>query len=157
MAYTPTTWATGDTITASAMNKIENGIAEAGRIAVVCVDYRDGGINGSAGFVFAYAKYNSTLGSYSIESNTFEYYVGNGTIHGCFYIPVPLPSANDDLRPFVFFTSYIDNMAQYEVAGDISTTKVEGHIKAGASAWDSTPFFGFEVSGDGKIAVSYYD
>ena len=30
MAYTPTNWATGDTITATAMNKIENGIANAG-------------------------------------------------------------------------------------------------------------------------------
>ena len=30
MAYTPTTWNTGDTITATAMNKIENGIANAG-------------------------------------------------------------------------------------------------------------------------------
>lgn len=30
MSYTPTTWTTGDTITASAMNKIENGIAGAG-------------------------------------------------------------------------------------------------------------------------------
>lgn len=30
MAYTPTTWATGDTITATKMNKIENGIANAG-------------------------------------------------------------------------------------------------------------------------------
>ena len=30
MSYTPTTWSTGDTITASAMNKIENGIANAG-------------------------------------------------------------------------------------------------------------------------------
>lgn len=30
MAYTPTTWTTGDTITATAMNKIENGIANAG-------------------------------------------------------------------------------------------------------------------------------
>ena len=29
MAYTPTTWTTGDTITATAMNKIENGIASA--------------------------------------------------------------------------------------------------------------------------------
>ena len=27
MSYTPTTWTTGDTITASAMNKIEQGIA----------------------------------------------------------------------------------------------------------------------------------
>lgn len=30
MSYSPTTWSTGDTITASAMNKIENGIANAG-------------------------------------------------------------------------------------------------------------------------------
>ena len=35
MSYTPTTWATGDTITASAMNKIENGIANAGSALVV--------------------------------------------------------------------------------------------------------------------------
>lgn len=30
MSYTPTSWTTGDTITAAAMNKIENGIANAG-------------------------------------------------------------------------------------------------------------------------------
>lgn len=30
MPYTPTEWSTGDTITASALNKIENGIANAG-------------------------------------------------------------------------------------------------------------------------------
>jgi hypothetical protein len=30
MAYTPTEWTTGDTITATAMNKIEDGIASAG-------------------------------------------------------------------------------------------------------------------------------
>ena len=30
MSYTPTSWNTGDTITASALNKIENGIADAG-------------------------------------------------------------------------------------------------------------------------------
>ena len=30
MAYTPTTWTTGDTVTATKMNKIENGIANAG-------------------------------------------------------------------------------------------------------------------------------
>ena len=30
MSYTPTSWSTGDTITAAAMNKIENGIANAG-------------------------------------------------------------------------------------------------------------------------------
>lgn len=157
MAYTPTTWTTGDTITATAMNKIEQGIVNAGRIAVVCVDYRGGGIGGSVVCILAYAKYTSTIGSYSIESNTLEYYVGNGTVNGCFYVTVPLPSANDDLRPFIFFPENIDNMAQYEITGDISTTKVEGHPKTQASGWSSVPFFGFEVSGDGKIAVSYND
>lgn len=40
MAYTPTTWTTGDTITASAMNKIENGIAGAGGYdLIVACDY----------------------------------------------------------------------------------------------------------------------
>ena len=38
MSYTPTTWTTGDTITASAMNKIENGIASAGGGGLVTVE-----------------------------------------------------------------------------------------------------------------------
>lgn len=42
MAYTPTTWITGDTITATAMNKIENGIASAGG-ALICNATPSGG------------------------------------------------------------------------------------------------------------------
>ena len=38
MAYTPTTWTTGDTITASAMNKLENGVANAGSALIVTMD-----------------------------------------------------------------------------------------------------------------------
>lgn len=42
MSYTPTTWNTGDTITASAMNKIEQGIANGGSGALICtVAYND--------------------------------------------------------------------------------------------------------------------
>ena len=37
MSYTPTTWATGDTITATKLNKIENGIASAGGYDLVIV------------------------------------------------------------------------------------------------------------------------
>ena len=35
MAYTPTTWVAGDTVTATKLNKIENGIANAGSVATV--------------------------------------------------------------------------------------------------------------------------
>lgn len=40
MSYTPTQWNTGDTITASALNKIENGIANAGGggVSGLCID-----------------------------------------------------------------------------------------------------------------------
>lgn len=39
MSYTPTTWTTGDTITATAMNKIENGIANAGGVLICNSSY----------------------------------------------------------------------------------------------------------------------
>lgn len=38
MSYTPTNWNTGDTITASALNKIEQGIADGGNGAVIIED-----------------------------------------------------------------------------------------------------------------------
>lgn len=39
MSYTPTTWTTGDTITATALNKIEQGIAGAGGGYDLVIDY----------------------------------------------------------------------------------------------------------------------
>lgn len=41
MSYTPTTWNTGDTITASALNKIENGIENAGGVLICNSSYDD--------------------------------------------------------------------------------------------------------------------
>ena len=55
MSYTPTSWSTGDTITAAAMNKIENGIANAGG-GVDCILYMD-----SNGAVAAYGDFASAL------------------------------------------------------------------------------------------------
>lgn len=59
MSYTPTTWNTGDTITASAMNKIEQGIANAGG-GVDCVLYTD-----SNGNTAAYGDFASALAKVS--------------------------------------------------------------------------------------------
>lgn len=39
--YTPTNWQTGDTITASAMNKLENGVANAGSVLICNAYYSD--------------------------------------------------------------------------------------------------------------------
>ena len=39
MAYTPTTWVTGDTVTATKLNKMEQGIANAGSALIATVTY----------------------------------------------------------------------------------------------------------------------
>lgn len=41
MSYTPTNWTTGDTITASSLNKIEQGIANAGSALICNLEYND--------------------------------------------------------------------------------------------------------------------
>ncbi len=45
MTYNPTTWNTGDTITATAMNKIENGIANAGGTGGVIINDTGGALD----------------------------------------------------------------------------------------------------------------
>ena len=84
MSYTPTSWNTGDTITAAAMNKIENGIANAGGGGGIdCIIYTDqNGIAVYGDFASALAKVASGIpicvldyqGSYSsglFESNPY--------------------------------------------------------------------------------------
>ena len=57
MSYTPTTWTTGDTVTASALNKIENGIANAGNGGLACIIWWP---NSTLGYQ-VYGDFNSAL------------------------------------------------------------------------------------------------
>ena len=155
MGYTPTTWATGDTVTASALNKIENGIANAGSVASVTVDFRNGGMSGSVFCFIGYAKFVTGEGFYSIESMLEEHYTSTTT--GYLRIPVCLASSEDDLAPFAFFSYNQDSQSAYTITGNISTTKVQGNVKVGDGAWASGAYYGFEILGDGKIAVAYAD
>ena len=66
MSYTPTTWTTGDTITATALNKIENGIANADGAFDAIVDISHTG-NTSDPTVFTAVK-----GSYAVLYQMLE-------------------------------------------------------------------------------------
>lgn len=55
MSYSPTTWNTGDTITASKMNKIENGVAEGSSLICNCT-------------------YNSSTDKYTLDKTLQEIY-----------------------------------------------------------------------------------
>ena len=57
MTYTPTTWNTGDTITASALNKIEQGIAD-----------------GGAGGLVVNVTYSYTRGAFTMDATYAEIY-----------------------------------------------------------------------------------
>lgn len=156
MSYSPTTWSTGDTITASAMNKIENGIANAGSVASVIVNFNGGGLSGSVICCVAYAQYISVQDVYSIESPIEEHYAG-APYRARMYIPVCVPPSTDDFKAYIFFPQFIDNIAGYTITGNISTTKIEGLCRSGSTTWESVPYYGFEVTGDGEIDVWYND
>ena len=72
MSYTPTTWTTGDTITATAMNKIENGIANAGG-ALSEYTYTSGTLNGSYNDLKADFLAGKTVYCTSTDNNDEEY------------------------------------------------------------------------------------
>lgn len=157
MSYTPTSWTTGDTITATAMNKIENGIANAGNVATVIVDFNKGGASGLLGTQFFYVGYAQYINDvYSIESIMPEY-TAIAPYQGRCYIPVPLTDDGDDFKPYIFFDGVNYSGMTFTVTGDISSEDINGMVRIGASQWSSSGFIGFEVSGNGKIVVEYID
>lgn len=82
MAYTPTTWTTGDTITASALNKIENGIASAGVDYDFIIEFRNGffvATKGTYSDVYTALQTRPVLGLYKRHEtsgqNLFSWYL----------------------------------------------------------------------------------
>lgn len=160
MSYTPHTWVDNETITAAKLNNIEDGVQEAaqsgGGAASVIVNFNEGGIIGSVIVFIAYAKYNSTIDAYSIESPMTELY-SVAPYRARFYLSVPLTESNDDFKPFIFFRQDIDSIAVYTVTGDISSTKIVAQCRTDSNTWSSEPFYGFEVQGGGRIDIFYND
>lgn len=94
MAYTPTNWSTGDTVTATKLNKLEQGIANAGSVATVrfsASGYNDGSKN--FGYI-AYAYFENGRWQFSTDDLSYE-----ETLFG-YEAPirkvVAIPLSNDD-------------------------------------------------------------
>lgn len=157
MSYTPHTWVDNETITAAKLNNLEEGVQEAaqsggGKVAAVSIKYS--GWEGSVGFYVAYAR--DVNGTLSIESPMQEYY-SYSPYGSNFYIPVPLTSESDEFKPYILWKWDFDQYNSYTIIGDISTTKVTALLRNDESTWYSGDYLGFEVMGDGEIAVSYFD
>lgn len=87
MAYTPTTWVTGDTVTATKMNKLEQGVANAGGGVDVQVWQVDssGTLHAEGDFASALAKASAgkplVAVMYSGLPPTFYYSTVLGTVY----------------------------------------------------------------------------
>ena len=107
MSYTPTNWTTGDTITASALNKIENGIANAG----------GGGVDAQIWFIDSVTGYhvegdfNSALAKASDGLPLVAYYYNY--VNGAFYGAHALGTLYDVSYPNIIRLP-MDSVSGYE-------------------------------------------
>lgn len=119
MAYTPTTWVTGDTVTATKLNKIENGIANAGSAVIIT----DNGTALDKTYAEIYDLVNSGTPCY-IKFNVYASTTGLDTDY----------AYHVRLMPISFVYKY--DSAYRIIASAIQQASVSGTYELGtASAW----------------------
>lgn len=145
MSYTPTTWATGDTITAQKMNKLENGVANAGGFggAVGCVVTTANfptGVAANVGWIEIFKKTGDTYQYISIFASGTDAIIvpSNCTV----YASVPVVS----LEGYHVFLSLGSGVTMVSSSGGIASepASVYGGLR-------------YEITGDFEISVSGWD
>ena len=141
MAYNPTTWQTGDTITATAMNKIENGIANAGGGGGVPF-YEVTTINfpNTQNWVgsFNWVKKNGNNYEYANAAGSVStglYMTGNTTV--AWFATIPVPTLEDYYLAF-------------STASNITLQNLQGGIEA---VTDSGGYTWYIVTGDFSLTA----
>lgn len=140
MSYTPTTWTTGDTITASAMNKIEQGIANAGGFAVVALSAT--GYNSSSHTFgsIGYAKRTNNVWSL-ISGDSYDVFGYTTPLTNV--VPPMNTMVSEDLCPFLFNV----NADELVITGNISDTLEPLYYDSGSLVIGG----GYRISGSGSI------
>lgn len=142
MSYTPTQWGTGDTITASALNKIEQGIAGSGGGFPYCEVTTTDFPSSSSNVVGYYSIYKKNGNTYepvvSVSSlGTTLYVFGNVTSQwACLFAPVP----------------HIDNRHLFFSPGSgVTVTATSGGIASDPVLINGGSYY--EVTGDFTITL----
>jgi len=142
MSYTPTTWTTGDTITASAMNKIEQGIANAGKDICGLFVLPEGfnSFSHILGSVGCFKQINNKWKSISWED---IYWVGNAPAS----YTLITPPESSGIK--VFWAVYAPDLDDVDVyfSGNINSTPITVYDDN-----DST-YNGYEITGIGYVTA----
>ena len=147
MSYTPTTWTTGDTITASAMNKIENGIASGGNNVIVQFSVTDYGTSTHYYGYIVYGIYDAQNSRWVIYSDVTDSW------------PSIIGFANEAPRILPPFLTIIpsDNIGLFFIADNsASSVFVTGNIASESSLyynWGSVVENAYRITGDGSISL----
>lgn len=126
MAYTPTTWANGDTITAEKLNKLEQGVANSGGTATIWLSAT--GYN-SGTHIFGYLVYAYLdNGAWKLcnDENGYSEILGWTTPNDRVLVK-PLPS-DDNVGLFLIDTTSDDRT----ITGDISTNPATLYFSYGS-------------------------
>lgn len=143
MSYTPTTWTTGDTITAQKMNKLEQGVANAGGAACIRLSATDFNSTSRLFGFLVYAYLDN--GSWIVECDADEYWE---PIYG-YNEPArrlvckPLPS---DENVGLFLVDEVDNIQT--ITGNISTTPTTLYFSYGSVVQGNNT--AYRITGDGS-------
>lgn len=145
MSYTPTTWVTGDTITATKLNKLEQGIANASGCECAVVELSATGFNSAthefARIVYAYRKNNTW-----VTANDND---GDWTMIWGFSQPLEhiIPPQNTfvlaDLCPFLVCTT----VDEINTTGGVSDTPENLYLSYGSLVAGDC----YRISGSGSI------
>lgn len=109
MSYTPTTWTTGDTITATKLNKIEQGVANAGGICPIVGIYCP---NSSVGYQAVGLDFETALSMAQEGIPFIAYTMTYDSSAGWFLSCVSQPLA-------VYYTENYPNRIDLQITGGI--------------------------------------
>ena len=147
MSYTPTEWKNGDTITATAMNKIENGIAGAGNNVIVQLSATGySTVTACYGYI-VYGIYDAQNSRWVLEQDEVNFWTGIFGFgnHAPKFIP-----------PFLTVIPN-DNIGLFFIADNgVSSVSVTGNIASESALYynyGSLVTDAYRITGDGSISV----
>ena len=154
MSYTPTTWVTGDTVTATKLNKIEQGIADSGGgggSAFIKFSALHGSSATTTFGYLVYALYDDNNERWQVANDNDAAWNGFTAAGSSPPRLIPpeytiLPS-DEDIGLF-----FILSAGTIAVTGDISSNATTLYFSWGATLSHG---YAYRITGDGSITITY--
>ena len=147
--YTPTNWATGDTITAEKMNNIEGGLSS---IKNATVKVSTEGLISSFVIGYGYIKYLEDRHIWSIDSPyiKFDGFIALSGFEKVDIIDLPQDPTGEYKTCLILSEYWYNNTYVSEATGDLEEPVV-AYEHIANEEWSSTPWHCFVVNGNGSI------